>query len=150
METTDAQLPKGQDSDLIQFGTLELHDNSIIHVLKESVAKIEEETYYDVAAVSTKLKLEVSHRESGLEDLGNTENTHIDTQDVEIRVLSDDLADITRHVFKIEDGLVQLQTKLEAKSDIHKKHDLVQTSITARSEGFYTAQVRVEAFFYRL
>lgn len=107
METADEQPHKRQGSELTQFQTLQPSHNSVLLVLTDCVAKLEGETDEIVAIVAAKLKSEVVRLEFRLTDFRSNTNNHFTTQKREIGSMSDDLADITHRVLKLEDGLLK-------------------------------------------
>lgn len=102
------QLPKGQGPYITQFATLRLPDKTVINVLMDLVAKIEEETDSVKATVAAECRSDVRRLETRLFDIRKTIETRLYTQDVEISVHSDDLVDLIRPDVKIEDGLSQV------------------------------------------
>lgn len=96
------------------------------------------------AIVNAVIKTEIGR------DLHHTTDNRLSTQDIEIRALSEDQVDLSRHIVKIKDGLFQVHTTLDAKSETLTKINGVQGYILARLVRFSTAKVQVNARLTRI
>lgn len=142
-EIADAKYPKEDGLDLTPFGTSQLPDHPVLHVLTDRVSKLEEATDTFLTTVADEIQTEVGLLESRLTDLRGNTNNHFTTQDREIESLSEDLVDLTPRVVKFEDGLSQIQVTLDAQSDALTKLGRAHNSILARLDCFATAHGHV-------
>lgn len=110
--------------------------------MTDLVANVEEETGATLCTVAAELESEVSRLDIRLVDRRRSTTNRFITQNHEIGFLSDNLVALTHRVVRLEDGLSQVQTTLDAQSKALTTLGRIQTSINPLLDGFPTALVQ--------